>query len=64
MEANISLAADSTVAQIVCKEPDKKEWDKEAEEKGYRSTNKYLYELVQEADIDFLEKVLSADTVG
>jgi len=33
------LAADSTVAQIVCKEPDK----------GYRSTSKYLYELVQEA---------------
>jgi len=43
------LAADSTVAQIVCKEPDKKEWDEEAEEKGYRSTSKYLYELVQEA---------------
>ena len=43
------LAADSTVAQIVCKEPDKKEWDQEAEERGYRSTSKYLYELVQEA---------------
>jgi len=43
------LAADSTVAQIVCKEPDKQQWDKEAEEKGYRSTSKYLYELVQEA---------------
>ena len=43
------LAADSTVAQIVCKEPDKEEWDVEAEEKGYRSTSKYLYELVQEA---------------
>jgi len=43
------LAADSTVAQIVCKEPDKEEWDQEAEEKGYRSTSKYLYELVQEA---------------
>jgi uncharacterized small protein (DUF1192 family) len=43
------LAADSTVAQIVCKEPDKEEWDEEAEEKGYRSTSKYLYELVQEA---------------
>jgi len=101
------LAADSTVAQIVCKEPDKEEWDQEAEEKGYRSTSKYLYELVQEgrayrqqgylahhrseekvaelkaqikeletqlereqnqesdttelADIDFLEKVLSAE---
>ena len=40
------LAANSTVAQIVCKEPDKKEWDQEAEEKGYRSTSKYLYELV------------------
>jgi len=43
------LAADSTVTQIVCKEPDKEEWDQEAEEKGYRSTSKYLYELVQEA---------------
>ena len=43
------LAADSTVAQIVCKEPDKQEWDEKAEEKGYRSTSKYLYELVQEA---------------
>ncbi|MFB6103596.1 MAG: hypothetical protein ABEJ57_00730 [Halobacteriaceae archaeon] len=43
------LAADSTVAQIVCKEPDKEEWDEEAEEKGYRSTSKYLYELIQEA---------------
>jgi len=43
------LAADSTVAQIGCKEPDKQEWDQETEEKGYRSTSKYLYELVQEA---------------
>jgi hypothetical protein len=43
------LAADSTVAQMVRKEPDKKEWDEEAEEKGYRSTSKYPYELVQEA---------------
>lgn len=43
------LAADSTVAQIVCEEPHKQEWDDEAEEKGYRSTSKYLYELVQEA---------------
>lgn len=43
------LATDSTVAQIVCKELDKDEWDDEAEEKGYRSTSKYLYELVQEA---------------
>jgi hypothetical protein len=43
------LATDSTVAQIVCKEPDKEEWDQEAEEQGYRSTSKYLYELVQEA---------------
>jgi len=45
------LAADSTVAQTVCKEPDKEEWDQEAEEKGYRSTSKYLHELVQEARV-------------
>jgi len=79
------LAADSTVAQIVCKEPDKKEWDSEAEEKGYlahhRSEEKIAElrarikdletqlerEKNQEsgttelADIDFLEKVLSAE---
>jgi hypothetical protein len=34
------LAADSTVARIICKDPDKEEWDEEAEEKGYRSTSK------------------------
>jgi hypothetical protein len=34
------LAADSTVARIICKDPDKEEWDEEAEERGYRSTSK------------------------
>lgn len=43
------LAKDSTVAQIVCTEDDLDKWDEEAEQQGYSSRSKYLYELILEA---------------
>jgi len=42
------FAADTEVAQIVCKETDLEEWDEEAEEQG-KTRSKYLYDLIQEA---------------
>ena len=43
------FASDTEVAQVVAKEDDLKEWDEEADEQGYRSRSKYLYDLIQEA---------------
>lgn len=34
---------------IYCSEADRDEWDKEAENQGYKSRSTYLYELIQEA---------------
>lgn len=45
----IGLPADKTVAQVVCSEKHKEEWKTEADENGYPSMSKYLYELIQEA---------------
>jgi len=46
---NTGLAADSTVAQIVCSETDLDTWDDEADHHGFPSRSKYLYTLIQEA---------------
>jgi hypothetical protein len=43
------FASDTEVAQVVCKEDDLEQWDEEAEEQGYGSRSKYLYDLIQEA---------------
>jgi hypothetical protein len=45
----IGLADDSDKVIIYCKESHKNEWTKEADEKGYASRSKYLYELIMEA---------------
>ena len=43
------LPESTTRVPIYCDESHKEEWKEEAEEKGYNSMSKYLYELVQEA---------------
>jgi len=42
------FAADSEVAQVVCKEDDLEQWDKEAD-RNNKSRSRYLYKLIQEA---------------
>ncbi|WP_280535516.1 hypothetical protein [Halopenitus sp. POP-27] len=45
----IGLAEDTDQVIIYCKCRHKDEWTREAEEKGYSSRSKYLYELIMEA---------------
>lgn len=42
------FAGDTEIAQIVCKQDDLDQWDKEADRNG-RSRSRYLYSLIQEA---------------
>lgn len=56
----VGLADGTDKVAIYCKESDKEAWTKEAEEKGYSSRSKYLYDLVIEGqrarETDFFDK--------
>ncbi|WP_157744157.1 hypothetical protein [Halopenitus persicus] len=56
----VGLADGTDKVAIYCKESDKEAWTEEAEEKGYPSRSKYLYDLVIEGqrvrETDFFDK--------
>jgi len=45
----IGLSESTDKVTLYCSKTDKEEWTSEADEKGYKSRSKYLYELIQEA---------------
>ena len=52
------LAADSTVAQVVCSEQDKQDWKDEADDRGYSSLSKYLYDLIRLGKAEYEDQFL------